>query len=148
MNKRVIMKRDLEDTVISGKDSSSSYFFSEKPMTSLCLPANVLNEDGSAIFNCVEVTRRNNDLILRIIVQHDNVTRGINLHVICDPREHEAKYRLLRVLIRNVGNIKITFPTFRVTYSGYKSNLCFSIRDFEIVDEVFWKIICTMEHNC
>jgi len=129
---------DLDDETKSTLQEPAS-FNSRLPICSLKIPASAISSDGTQWLHCVEATKRNNHIYIRVIT---NTKRGVNIMVpCCITKELYYKFLDLRFQVRNQDKVLVTFPELYIQPSVRTRELYLRSYDFKVFnpnnDELF-----------
>jgi len=106
-----------------------SAFNARLPLIAIKVPPTAISPDGTECLHCVEATKRNNRIYIRVIT---NTDRGVNIMIPCNTVEMYYKFMDLRFQVRNRDKVMVTFPELYVSHSGRKHELYLRASDFKL----------------
>ena len=106
-----------------------SAFNARLPLVALTIKPNAISPDDNEWLHCVEATKRNNRIYIRVIT---NTDRGVNIMIPCNTVEMYYKFMDLRFQVRNRDKVMVTFPELYVSHSGRKQELYLRSSDFKL----------------
>lgn len=106
-----------------------SAFNARLPLVALTIKPSAISPDGTEWLHCVEATKRNNNIYIRVIT---NTDRGVNIQIPCNTVEMYYKFMDLRFQVRNQDKVLVTFPKLFVAHSGRKQELYLRASDFKL----------------
>lgn len=136
--------KDLDDYSESLLQKESA-FNARLPVVSLQLPPSAISPDGSEWLHCVEATKRNKRLYIRVVT---NTNRGVNIMVPCISTNMYYKFADLRFQVRNQDRVLVTFPELFIAHSGRRHELYLRANDFKLFDTgKYQKDVCTSDDS-
>lgn len=129
MSVRYDYLRDLDDeTKLTLQEQAS--FNSRMPVCSIKIPSCAISQDGTEWLHCVEATKRNNHIYIRVIT---NTKRGVNIMIpCCITKEIYYKFLDLRFQVRNQDKVLVTFPELYIQPSVRNRELYLRSYDFKV----------------